>query len=124
MDIITGTELKNYLGASIVVDPARLALIVELTNGLVEEKWTNPTPDDIPIWVRAITFEVAARPLRNPGGHASVTRHVDDASRTERLADAAARAGVFLTVEEETRLANTGRARGKRRYGTIRLRVG
>lgn len=125
MEIISGEELANYLGASVAADGDRLDLIVELANGLVSEKWANPTDaDKVPTWVRAIAFEVAARPLRNPGGLASVTRHVDDASRTERLSDAAARAGLFLTTEEEARLANSGRTRRGHGYGTIRLQVG
>lgn len=125
MDIITGGELTNYLGSSAPAAGGRLELIVELANGLVTDAWATPTePNAIPSWVRAITFEVAARPLRNPGGLASVTRHIDDASRTERLSDLAARAGLFLTAEEEARLANRGKTRRGGRYGTFRLGVG
>lgn len=126
MEVITPDEVISYLGASTPVESDRLNLIIELTNGLIADKWANPTtpPDSVPAWVRSIALEVAARPLRNPRGLASVTRSIDDASRTERLADTAARAGVFLTAEEEARLANRGNTGRRGRYGTIRLRIG
>lgn len=126
MEVITPDEVISYLGAGTPVESGRLNLIVGLTNGLITDRWANPTmpPAPVPAWVRSIALEVAARPLRNPGGLASVTRSIDDASRTERLSDTAARAGVFLTPEEDARLANRGSTRRRGRYGTIRLRIG
>lgn len=112
-EIISAEQVLEYLGLS---DRPGVDTIVELTNGLVSEKWTNPE-SPVPYWVTSIALEVAARPLRNPKGLASWTLSVDDASRTERLPEAvAARAGVYLTSTERRRLAG----RRRRRYGTVR----
>lgn len=123
-EVITAPELTGYLGSLVQVDTEQLGVIVELTNGLVMEKWANPVSDPqlIPPSVKALALEVAARPCRNPRGASSVTKSVDDASKTERLPDRAARAGVFLTSDELALLGGVKRRR--RRMGTIRVRVG
>lgn len=124
MEIITATQTQNYLGASADgITNERLALIVDLANGIVTDAWAHPVLP-APAGVVAIALEVAARPLRNPKGLSSFTRHVDDASRTERLSDAAARAGVFLTDDERAILTGDGTKKKRRQYGTIRLGIG
>jgi hypothetical protein len=116
IEIIDEPKVLNYLGLS--AHPGSTT-IVELTNGLVSEAWKNPT-DEIPYWVTAIALEVAARPLRNPKGLASWTLSHNDTSRTERLPETAAQAGVYLTDAERARL----RGRRRRRWGTIRTAPG
>jgi hypothetical protein len=118
MEIITTADLTGYLGST----PTNAATLVELANGLVTDAWKDPV-EPIPTWVRAIALEAAARPGRNPKGLASWTKSLDDASRTERLPEYAAKAGVFLTEDELTKLMGIKRRR-KNRYGTIRVRIG
>lgn len=121
MEIITVADLTNYLGSATPA-PSNAEFIVELVNDLVTEAWAEPV-DPVPSRVKLIALEVAARPARNPKGLSSWTRSVDDASRTERLSDSAARTGVFLTDEEAAYLSGALRRR-RNRYGTIRLRIG
>lgn len=123
-EVITAPELTMYLGPLVQVDADRLGFLVDLTNGVIMERWTTPVTDPalIPTWVKAIALEVAARPARNPQGLASWTKSVDDASKTERLPEMAAQAGVFLTSAEAARLGGVKRRR--RRMGTIRVRMG
>lgn len=122
MEIITTDELTTYLGAGVAATTiAQLDLLVALANDLVTETWRTPE-DPAPTWVKAIALEVAARPARNPKALSSLTKSVDDGSRTERmLAD---RAGVYLTKYERTALLGDGRPRRKQRFGTIRVRLG
>lgn len=120
IQIITGPELASYPGAGSppAADAAAWAKIV---NGVITDAWANPV-DPIPYWVKAIALEAGARAARNPKGLQSWTRAVDDASRTERYSEAAARTGVYLTDDELARLQ--GRRRRRARYGTIRTGIG
>ncbi|MBS42920.1 MAG: hypothetical protein CMH83_07155 [Nocardioides sp.] len=121
IDIITTADLIAYPGAGNPTETDATAY-VELANGLVTEAWKCPTTP-VPWWVKAIALEAAARGSRNPRGLQSWTRSVDDASRTERVAESQLKQlGVHLTADERTRLA--GRSRRRRRYGSIRLQVG
>jgi hypothetical protein len=121
VEIITADDLNTYLGAGVAASSAQLDLLVDLANDLVTETWRTPT-EPAPTWVTAIALEVAARPARNPKGLASLTKSVDDGSRTERmLAD---RAGVYLTKDEAAALRNDGRPRRRQRFGTIRVGLG
>lgn len=120
MEIITGSRLATYLG---VAADGKLNYLADLANGIVEEEWRNPV-DPAPAWVVAIALEAAARPARNPRGLGSITRSIDDGSRTERYSEAAARAGVYLLDAELRRLhqlpttSRTGRV-----AGTIRAKT-
>lgn len=125
IEIISTPDLVNYLkAAGVTTDPSACNIYVPLANGLVSEAWSTPE-DPIPRWVKAIALEVAARPARNPKGLSSWTRNADDTSRTERLPDAAARAGIYLLDSEETKL---GRSRDTtqrpHRFRSVRTRVG
>lgn len=124
MEIITVTTLQSYLGADASLATAdQLQLYVDLANGLVTEAWANPVAP-APAWVSAVAFEAAARPVRNPRGLASLTKHVGEASRTERLSDRAARAGVYLTDDEKTDLRGGGPTKPRRRFGVVRTPLG
>lgn len=118
IEIVSIEEHSSYLGAE-AASAGDVDLIVALTNGLITEKWKKPV-DPIPSSVLAIGLEVAARAIRNRKGLASWTISVDDASRTERLPENAARAGVYLTNAE----LRTLRGRRKSGMGTIRVRPG
>jgi hypothetical protein len=120
ISIINGPMLASYPGAGQpTASDART--YADLVNGVITEAWRNPeTP--VPVWVKAMALEVGARAARNPKGLASWTRSVDDASRTERLPDAAARAGIYLTDDERARLG--GNKLRRQRYGTIRVGLG
>lgn len=44
-EVITVPELTTYLGPLVQVDDARLGFLVDLTNGVVMERWTTPVTD-------------------------------------------------------------------------------
>lgn len=121
IEIITALQLQAYPGAgSPCLSDAEY--YVELVNGLVTDAWANPV-DPVPPSVRAIALEAAGRASRNPKALTSVTRSADDGSRTERMAEKATRAGVYLTADERAELGG-GKPRRRRRYGTIRVGLG
>lgn len=92
--IITPEELASYLrDPSLSSDPS-FALIVDLTNGLVGDVTDDAT--SVPMRVKTITLEVAARAWRNPNGYSSET--VDD--YTYRRDVNTRQAGVYLTDDE------------------------
>lgn len=123
-DVITLGDLAAYLDPA-AVSGARAELIVDLTNGLIAERWTTPS-DPAPTSVRVLALNVAARAWRNKPGHGpleSITRSIDDASRTERYAipvGDGSGADVFLTDAE---LATLNGLPAKARVGSIRLGV-
>lgn len=120
LDVINTASAASYAGVSVGDFPA---IWVDLANGLVTEAWKAPTPEPpYPSWVQGIALEAVARAIRNPKGLASVTRSIDDGSRTERLPDETSRAGIYLLPEEQAKLAGT--TRRTQRLGTIRTRVG
>ena len=118
--IITAEDLMSYPGAG---NPSRedADIWAELVNGLVSEAWKAPE-QPVPFWVRTIALRTAARASANPKGLASWTRTIDDGSRTERLPDAAARAGLHLDADDRRRLR--GQRRRRSRFGTIRVDLG
>lgn len=102
MAIITDAELASYLEVS--VTPS-LTLKVQLANDLVEGlPYATPLPSPVPARVRAITFEVAARAVRNANGYSSET--IDD--YTYRRDPATRSAGVYLTADEHAELLGFG----------------
>lgn len=122
MEPITEDELVNYLqGVSLPAGVA--ALYTSLANGEVADITGELTT--IPVRVKAITLEVAARPLRN-NGFTSVTTTADGTSKTVRREGVSADdAGVVVTAAEraELRAIVTGKPRRIRRVGSIGLRV-
>lgn len=96
MEIINVTELASYLRESDLDGSA--ALHVELANGIVSEVIGDLDP--LPVRVKAITLEVAARAYRNPEGWASEA--IDDWSG--RRSNATADGGVYLTPWERSDL--------------------
>lgn len=104
MDIITTADLASYLRDATVTNDGGAALYVDLANGLVTEAGGAPLLllDPLPIRVKAITLEVAARAWRNPNGFSSET--VDD--YTYRRDSDTRAAGVYLTDAERAELVN------------------
>lgn len=120
MEIITYAELASYLGDPALATNTRLILITDLTNGLINEKWVNPV-DPAPVSIKLLAFAIASRAWRNDASKAalqSITRSVDDASRTERYAVSASEVGVFLTDSELGQLRPS-----RKRARSIRLKV-
>lgn len=95
-------ELRAYLREP-DADGKALQLIVDLTNGLVEEALSPEVP-----WnsteVRLIRFKVAARAWSNPLGARSITERIDDYSSTVQVSGRQ-EAGVYLTDSERRVLA-------------------
>ena len=117
MSIITADDLASWLRNPSLATDESLRQIVDLTNELVSEEWANPA-DPVPTRVRLLTLNVAARAWgHNPAtAHLeSVTRTLDDASRTERYRSTSADGTVYLTSSELAIL------HGKRPMRSIRL---
>lgn len=101
-DVISSADLTAYPGVKKVADET-LALILDLTNGVVGEvRVGNAYLRDLspmPARARSVALEVAARVLRNPENAESVTTGIDDWKKTirHRLPELADEAGVYLT---------------------------
>ncbi len=119
--ILTDADLASYLRTPSLAGDADLEFLVSLVNGLIEEAWMAPV-DPAPYSVRALAFTVAERAWNNPKGLSSWTRSIDDASRTERLPEVYARAGVYLTDDERAAL-NPSVANPPRKVRSVSLHV-
>lgn len=118
MDLIDKFDLEAVPG--ITGTDATLTYVARRASTAVASKWCHPI-DPAPDWVKDIAIDVAVRYLNNPKGITSVTRSVDDASRTERFENTGQRMtrGFELTDEEIAALCPVRR----NRVGSIRLRV-
>lgn len=97
VDVIADEELAALLGLTVT---DALSLIVEKTNLLITENWTESV-DPVPTSVWALAVNIATRALSNPKGLSSWTRSWDDVTRTERMeGDALNRLGLYITAEE------------------------
>ena len=117
MEIITAAELASWLRDPALESNDSLIQIVGLANDLVTEEWTNPS-DPVPARITLLTLGVAARAWVNDPSKAnleSLTRGLDDASRTERYRSSAADGTVYLTGDELAIL------QGKRQARSVRL---
>lgn len=98
MPIITDAELASYLETTVT---ASLTMKANMSDKLVTELiYASGLPATIPTRVKAITLEVAARAVRNPGGYSSET--VED--YTYRLPTETRQAGIYLTPGERAEL--------------------
>lgn len=117
MDIITAADLASWLRDASLATNDSLEQIVDLTNELVTEEWANPI-DPVPARITLLTLGVAARAWVNDPSRAhveSVTRSLDDASRTERYRTSSSSGTVYLTDDELAVL------QGKRPPRSVRL---
>lgn len=120
---ITEAELASYLQLPAGSVPAG-AMAVTLANGLATEVLGETyAPSPVPVTLKAILLEVAARGWRNPQGFSSVTVGIDDYDKTVRREGAAlTTGGVYLTDgEKATLLEFIGVAR--RKVGSFPLKV-
>lgn len=121
MAVVTGPDVAAYL--QLDSEDARAEYVATLVDGLIDEKWVTPV-DPVPASVKLMALNVAARAYHASPGRGrleSVTRSVDDASRTERYASSAGDGeGVFLT---EADLAVLNGGTGRKRVRSMRLRV-
>lgn len=102
MAVITAAELASWLrNPDLTTDPS-LVQIVGLVNDLIDEEWVDPE-DPVPVRITLLALGVAARAwTHNPAtSHVeSITRSIDDGSRTERYRTSTADGSVFLTAAE------------------------
>jgi hypothetical protein len=123
-DIITITDLSEWLEDETLPDSPRAGRIIQLTNAEINEAWRTPLHPP-PAWVIKLALTVASRAVASKPGRGpieSVTRSFDDSSKTERYAVRETdRSGndVFLTDEERDRLND----RPSSPVGSIRLGV-
>lgn len=118
-DFITEAELASYLQAPITAGAA--ALIINLVNGQVGDVVGTLSP--IPMRVKAIALESAARGWRNPQAYSSVTVGIDDYDKTTRREGKALPVpGVYLTDDETAELLTFVGVK-RRRVGSIQLNV-
>lgn len=116
--IITKNDLAGLPG--VTGTDTELEYAARRAGVAVESAWATPV-DPVPQWVKDLATDVAVRYLNNPRGVTSVTRSVDDASRTERYGERGAPlgGGFTLTDDELARLS----AIVRRRVGSTRLAV-
>lgn len=118
MDVITADELALRFRDEALVNDDSFKQIVELTNALVTEAWTDSPTTPAPIKIRLLAFGVAERAwTHNPStaNVESVTRSIDDASRTERYRSSGSNSNIFLTDAELALL------QGRRLTRSVRL---
>lgn len=122
LNLVDADDVAVWMERPDLRSSERLERVVEMTNGLIEEKWTSRIlASPIPPSVKLLALNVASRAMQNKPGHAplqAVTRQLDDALRTERFAvSPSASLGVYLTDDELASL-NPGTGSGTR---SIRL---
>jgi hypothetical protein len=117
-DLITADDLSGIPGIS--GTPDELAYAARRASSSVAPAWCRPV-DPPPQWVKDIAIDVAVRYLHNPRGTTSVTRRIDDASRTERYEDGVASGVGSFELEDSERKRLCPAVR--RRVGSIRLAV-
>lgn len=111
--IISTSDLASYLETT--ATPA-FDLKVELANGIVSElPYSDGVPSPVPMRMKAITLEVAARGIRNSEGYSSET--IDD--YTYRRAEGTREAGVYLTPAEREELLGFGSTRPRGSFYTV-----
>lgn len=101
-DVITAVDLAAWLRDETLADDTSLQQIVELVNELVAEEWVSPE-DPAPARIKLLALGVGARAwTHNPAtAHVeSVTRSIDDGSRTERYRASSTSGSVYLTDAE------------------------
>lgn len=122
MDIITAAELASWLRDPSLEDDESLIQIVELTNDLITELWTDPE-EPVPVRVKMLALSVAARAwVNNPATSnvESTSVRVDDGATTDRYRSPA-RSGIYLTADEAALLNGEPRTRSVRlvAYGEV-----
>jgi hypothetical protein len=119
MEFITAAELASWLRDPALAADESLQLVVSLTNDLLTEEWTTPV-DPIPVKIKLLALNVAARGWTYDPAKAnleSLSRTLDDASRTEKYRTSSDSGSVFLTESEEAIL------NGRQQRRSVRLTI-
>lgn len=120
MDIISTDDLASWLRDPDLTDDESFQQIVDLTNELITEEWTDGPTTPPPVKIQLLAYGVATRAwVHDPAKSnlESVTRTIEGASRTERYRSGGAGLNVYLTADELAIL------QGKRATNSIRLVV-
>lgn len=115
--IIDVQDLASYLRDDSLAEDPSLIQIVDLVNDLIEDNWTDPQIV-VPARVKLLALNVSARAWAwNPASAhlESITRSIDDGSRTERYRAGSSSGSVYLTDDELLVL------RGKSSVRSVRL---
>lgn len=115
-DIIDAADLASWLRDDSLASNTSLIQIVDLTNELVAEEWADPA-DPAPARIRLLALNVATRAwVADPSkSHLeSLTRTLDDASRTEKFKSSGSGGSVYLTGDELAILQGRPQARSVR----------
>lgn len=103
MEIISAEDLALRFRDSSLADDESFAQVVDLTNELLTEEWTDDPVSPAPIKIRLLALGVAERAWTHDPATAnieSITRSADDASRTERYRSSGSNSNIFLTDAE------------------------
>lgn len=117
MEIISAGDLALRFRDAALEDEESFAQVVDLTNELITEEWTDPTTPP-PVRIRLLAFGVAERAWTHDPSTSnieSVTRSIDDASRTERYRSSGSNSNIYLTDAELALL------QGRRLTRSVRL---
>jgi hypothetical protein len=118
VDIITAADLAAWLRDTSLATDDSLEQIVELTNDLITDSWTDPD-DPVPVRIKMLALSIAARAWVNSPALSNVEStsvRVDDAGTTQRFRSPA-RLGVYLTADELALL------NGEQRTRSVRLTI-
>lgn len=108
MNVITEDDLASYLRDPSLSDNASLIQIVEWVNELVTEEWSDPA-DPVPARIMLLALNVAARAWVNDPSRAnveSVSRTIDDGSRTERYRTSITQGSIVYLTDDERAMLN------------------
>lgn len=118
MEIISADDLALRFRDASLADDDSFVQVVDLTNELITEEWTDTPVGPAPIKIRLLAFGVAERAWTHDPSTAnieSITRSADDASRTERYRSSGSNSNIFLTDAELAIL------QGRRTTRSVRL---
>lgn len=118
MDIITAADLAAWLRDASLESDASIIQIVELTNDLITDSWTD-AEDPVPVRIKMLALSIAARAWVNSPALANVAStsvRVDDGATDTRFRSPG-RLGVYLTADELALL------NGEQRTRSVRLTI-
>lgn len=122
-EVISAADLAAWLRDPSLESDASLVQIVDLTNALLTDEWTDPV-DPVPARITMLALSVAARAWVNNPAMANVASRsvsVDDAATGTTRFRQADRFGVYLTADELALLNGEQRTRSVRlvMYGEV-----
>lgn len=118
MEIISADDLALRFRDPGLADDESFQQVVDLTNELLTEEWTDSPVDPAPIRIKLLAFGVAERAWTHDPSRAniaSITRAIDDGSRTETYRTSGSNSNIYLTDAELALL------QGRRLTRSVRL---